>query len=115
MAGKSPKEAVLGRPATKSDCFVNDFALVELPDPDLLQRHVRMAARHPGFLPSRGFVGTAEQLAAAVAGLLIQSDPQAVWVLVAPEGRRRADRYFPVAVPTGERVWYRDGSLRTCG
>jgi hypothetical protein len=112
--GISPWVAVLGRPPTDADCFENAFELVTVPDSATLERHLVTAARRPAWLPSRGFAGTPDQLAVAVAGRLIDADPQTAWVLVQVEGAPRADRYFPLVGRSGERVWYRDATIRAC-
>jgi hypothetical protein len=70
--------------------------------------------RRPAWLPSGGFLGTPLQLAQAVHGQLIATDPQTTWVLVPGLELPHADRYFPLAAPTGEHIWYRDGSVQAC-
>ncbi len=112
--GTSPRAAVLGREPTARDCFVNAFNLVQLPDAPTLQRHVVTAVHRPAWLPSGGFLGTPAQLAAAVHGLLIPSDPLTAWVLVSGGAGPRADRWFPLTARSGEHVWYRDATLATC-
>jgi hypothetical protein len=64
-------------------------------------------------VPARGFLGTPDQLAHAVGGQLISEEPGAAWILV-PGAPARADRYFPLAASTGDRIWYRDGMITTC-
>jgi hypothetical protein len=113
-AGTSPRAAILGREPTDDDCFVNAFDLVEIPDAPTLARHVITVARRPAWLPRGGFLGTPVQLAAAVDGQLIPSDPQTTWVLVPGDALPHADRWFPIVTRTGERVWYRDGSVSAC-
>jgi len=112
--GTSPRAAILGREPTEADCFQNAFPLVSIPDPPTLQRHIVTAARRPAWLPSGGFLGTPDQLADAVQGRLIPSDPQTTWVLVGEAAHARADRWFPVVARSGERIWYRDGSVEAC-
>lgn len=112
--GTSPREALLGRPPTDTDCFTTAFVLVQVPDGPTLERHVVTAVRRPTWLPLRGFLGTPAQLAQAVRGQLITDDPQTAWILVRDADLPRADRYFPLIARSGERVWYRDGSVAAC-
>ena len=113
-AGTSPRAAILGRAPAATDCFTTSFDLVQVPDAPTLERHVVTAERRPAWLPSRGFLGTPAELARAVAGQLISQDPQDAWVLVPGRPAPRADRYFPVIARSGERIWYRDGSVGLC-
>jgi hypothetical protein len=112
--GTSPRKAILGRDPTAADCFTTAFDLVLVPDAPTLERHVVTALRKPAWLPERGFLGTPTELASALQGLLIPVDPQSTWVLVPGDPHPRADRFFPLTTRTGERVWYRDGSVGTC-
>lgn len=113
-AGTSPRAAILGREPRDTDCFTTAFDLVRVPDAPTLQRHVITVLRRPAWLPSRGFLGSPTELAAAVQGQLIGSDPQATWILVPGQPLPRADRYFPLTARSGERIWYRDGSVQVC-
>lgn len=112
--GTSPRAAILGREPTDDDCFVNAVPVVLVPDAPTLQRHVVTVVRRPAWLPSGGFLGTPAELARAVDGLLIPSDPLTAWVLVTDAEGTHADRWFPLVATGGERVWYRDGSIARC-
>ncbi len=125
VRGRTPREAVLGRPVVAGDCFLRDNALVSLPEPRVLERTLRTTPGRTGWipsrgfpsggrLPSRGFLGSSQQLAEAVGGVLIHDDPQSIWVLVLSDGRRRADQYFPIQARTGDRVWYLGASVQAC-
>jgi len=125
VRGRTPREAVLGRPVVDGDCFLHGHELVSLPEPRALERTVRTTPDHTGWipsrgfptggrLPSRGFLGSGQQLAEAVGGVLIHDDPQSIWVLTLSDGRRRADEYFPILARTGDKVWYLDASVQAC-
>lgn len=113
-AGTSPRAAILGREPTDTDCFTTAFDLVEVPDAPTLQRHVVTVVRRPAWLPSRGFLGSPDELAVVVQGQLIGSDPQTTWILVPGWPLPHADRYFPLIARSGEHIWYRDGSVQVC-
>ena len=112
--GTSPRKAILGRDPTDTDCFTTAYDVVEVPDPLTLERHVVSALHRPAWVPQHGFLGTPAELAGALHGQLIPTDPQNVWVLVPGDPHPRADRYFPLTARSGERVWYRDGSVQAC-
>lgn len=112
--GTSPRKAILGRDPTDTDCFTMAFDVVEIPDAPTLQRHVVTVGRRPAWLPSRGFLGSPDELAAAVHGQLIGGDPQTTWILVPGAPLPSADRYFPLIARSGEHVWFRDGSVHAC-
>ena len=114
VRGHSPVEAVLGRPVVDGDCIDRRQVPVTLPDPRTLERTVRLAMGHSGWLPSRGYLGSAPELASTVRGTLIEEGAQSIWVLVAAVNGRRADRYFPITAGSGDQVWYRDASLEAC-
>ncbi len=113
-AGTSPRQAILGREPTDTDCFTTAFDVVMVPDAPTLQRHVVTVARRPAWLPYRGFLGSPAELARAVNGQVIDSDPQTTWILVPGHPLPRAERYFPLVAMTGERIWYREGSVSAC-
>jgi len=113
-AGTSAREAILGREPRDTDCFTTAFDVVQVPDAPTLQRHVITVARRPAWLPNRGFLGSPAELARAVDGQLIDTDPQITWILVPGHPLPRADRYFPLVAMTGERIWYREGSVSAC-
>jgi len=112
--GTTPLQAILGREPTDRDCFTTAFDTVSVPDAPTLQRHVVTVARSPAWLPHRGFLGSPAELARAVNGQVIAADPQTTWILVPGNPLPRAERYFPLTATTGERIWYREGSVSAC-